>query len=664
MRVTGAPWWRRPATATGLAGGLYLGVFVIRASELVDVEAADSLLAAPTALVAVAFGAYGGAFAGILAAGVFAGAEALDAGDLTWDEVVLRAVAFGGLGYFVGAAAGLLERTRARFAGAFDNAPSGILLTDAEGRIAAANRAVARLLGRDEEGLLGTPLESLSHPFDANEDGSQWRALQAGDIRGYTVERQLVGVEGHAVPVMLAVSRMPTRSDRAAFIVHVVDLSAQRRSEQQLAYLSDHDPLTGLFNRRRFDQELGRQLLHASRHGVGGAVLLLDLDHFKYVNDTLGHAAGDLVLRAVADALAERLGHDDVLARLGGDEFALLLPKVRDNEELRSASTDLLAIISGVRVTLPGEQTARVDDVHVTASIGGVLVPAFADPDRLLTAADLAMYEAKEAGRAQTRIHSPESPHAERIRAGFTWGERIRRALSERQFELHLQPIVPLSGARETHYEVLLRLNDEERLCYPAEFLPHAERLGLMVAIDRYVIENVARMLARLPRHRRPRVEVNVSAASLADENLSDWIARVLERHGVVSTNVIFEITETVAISNMQLAAATIGRLRARGSLFALDDFGVGVSSFYYLRELPFDILKIDGEFVRDLATNRANQTIVRSMIETAHGLGKTTIAEYVDSFTVADILQRLGCDFAQGHFFGSARPAAEVLEF
>jgi EAL domain-containing protein (putative c-di-GMP-specific phosphodiesterase class I) len=272
------------------------------------------------------------------------------------------------------------------------------------------------------------------------------------------------------------------------------------------------------------------------------------------------------------------------------------------------------------------------------------------------------MYEAKEAGAGSVRIHSPDSAHARQIRAGFTWGERIRRGLADRNFELYLQPIVPLSGLGERHYEVLLRLHDAGRLWLPAEFLRHAERLGLMAAIDRYVVEQTVRVLGTLPQEHRPRLEVNLSAASLGDEHLGDWIAETMQRHGVLSNTLIFEITETVAISNMPLAAATIRRLRGLGIQFALDDFGVGVSSFYYLRELPFDIIKIDGEFVRDLPSNHVNQLIVRAMIDTAHGLGKTAVAEYVDRSAVADILNEQGCDYGQGYFYGKARPAAEVL--
>jgi diguanylate cyclase (GGDEF)-like protein len=522
--------------------------------------------------------------------------------------------------------------------------------------------AAAQLLALSAESVVGVTLAGVSHPFDLGGDEQQWQALQAGTIDSYIVERQLADASGRPVPVLMAVSRMPTRTEGAQVIVHLVDLRAQRQLEQQAAYLTDHDPLTGLFNRRRFEEELRRHLLRVTRHGASGAVLLLDLDQFKYVNDTLGHAVGDIVLRTVADTLAGRVRGEDVLARLGGDEFAILLPDAKTTEDVQAAATDILAVVVGTQVALPEDPQRPAAGVHLSASIGAALIPAFADADRLMTAADLAMYEAKEAGPGQLRIHSADSAHAERIRAGFTWGDRIRRALAERRFELHLQPIVPLQGAKDPQYEVLLRLRDGDWLWHPSEFLRHAERLGLMVAIDRYVIDHAVRLLAGLPRHRRPRLEVNLSAASLGEEQLADWIAERLHRHGVLSRDLIFEITETVAIANMPLAAATIRRLRAGGSGFALDDFGVGVSSFYYLRELPFDVLKIDGEFVRDLPTSRANQLIVRAMIDTAHGLGKAAVAEYVESFEVSEILRRLGCDFAQGQFFGMPQPAGDVL--
>jgi len=660
-QVASRVWWRRPAVVVGAAGGLFAFVFIIRAVEIVDVEAADSLLAAPIALVAVAFGPYGGAAAGVLAAAVFAGAEAADTADLTWDEVAVRVAGFSALGVFVGAVAAALERARARFTGAFDHAPHGILLTDGDGRVSAANAALAQLLARPVDSLIGITVASLSDPLEIGQDEPQWEALQSGAILSYTVERRLLDARGHPVPVSMSVARMPT-DDGIPVIVHLVDLRAQRQSEEHAAYLTDHDPLTGLFNRRRFEEELRRHLLGVHRHGPAGAVLLLDLDHFKYINDTLGHAIGDVVLRHVADRLAAVLRAGDVLARLGGDEFAILLPEAQTSEELESTANEILATVAGMHIALPTDPAEAVTAVHATASIGAALVPAFADADRLLTAADLAMYEAKDAGPGHVRIHSGDSAHAEHIRTGFAWGERIRRALAERRFELHLQPIVALAGAHEPQYEVLLRLRDGDRLWLPADFLRHAERLGLMVTIDRYVVEQAVRLLAGLPRHRRPRLEVNLSSASLAESDLSDWVADVLQRHGVLSRHLIFEITETMAITNLPLAATTVRRLRARGIGFALDDFGVGVSSFYYLRELPFDLLKIDGEFVRDLPTNRANQLIVRAMIDTAHGLGKTAVAEYVESSEVADILRLLGCDYGQGLFFGPAAPAAQVL--
>jgi len=571
-------------------------------------------------------------------------------------------VAFASLGALIGATATLLRQTRARFTGAFDDAPNGILLTDSTGHISAANEAASRMLGRNPRELIGETVATFTNPLDLEADDAEWQALLSGDVERFAVELRLVHADGQDVPVMVAVSRMSPRSQKSVAIVHLVDMSAQRQTEQRLAHLADHDPLTTLFNRRRFDQELGRHLLRVARQGPMGAVLLLDLDHFKYVNDTLGHTAGDVVLRAVANALRARARAEDVLCRLGGDEFAILMPDVRSRHDALMAAADILLIIGNLTVALPRELSRSVAEVRVTASIGVALIAAFADAEALLTEADLAMYEAKAAGRGQARVHSPDSPHAQQIRAGFTWGERIRRALDEHRFDLWMQPIVSLNGTHHWHYEALLRLRDGERISHPVEFLRHAERLGLMAEIDDYVVQHAVALLAGMTPKNRPRLEVNLSAAALGNDQLADRIATTLKEHRVPAHSLIFEITETLAIANLPLAATTISQLRRLGCGFALDDFGVGVSSFYYLRELPFDILKIDGAFVQDLATNLDNQVIVRAMIDAAHGLGKTTIAEFVDSDEVADILRDLSCDYAQGHLFGKAQPPTLIL--
>ena len=660
--MTRIAWLRRPAVAVTLAGGLYGAVFVIRISEVADVEATDSLLAAPIAVAAVAFGGIGGIIAGLLAALVYLAGESLDAGDVDPGEVAVRAGAFMVLGWFVGTVAQRLEVARRRFTGAFDSAPNGVLLTDEKGRIAVANRAIAQLLQRPQEELIGVHVTSLLHVEDAGIDQKAWSELRHARRRGYTVERRMCAADGKAVPVIMSVAWMPAPSEPMPVIVHVVDITAQRQSEAQLAYLADHDALTGLFNRRRFEAEVEAHLARAARQGAAGAVLLLDLDHFKYVNDTLGHAAGDAVLRSVAQTLTAGMRDEDVLARLGGDEFAVLLPDAAGEAAARAAAEHILNVVAAVPVKLPRDPARTDGGVHITCSVGGAVVVPGATVDRLLTEADLAMYEAKEAGRARSVLHRPDSPHEASIRAGFDWNERLRRALREHEFQLHLQPIVALNGRNEDRHEALLRLDEGGRIRAPAEFLRHAERLGLMADIDRYVVGHAIRFLAGLPPHRRPQLEVNLSAVSLADSTLADWVADSLRRYGVAAAKLIFEITETVAIANMQLAARTVRQLRNRGCGFALDDFGVGVSSFYYLRELPFDVLKIDGEFVRNLASNRSNQLIVRAMIDTAHGLDKTTVAEYVETAEIEDTLRQLGCDYGQGFYYGRPVVAREAV--
>ncbi len=654
--------WQRPVVAVGATGGLFAGVFGARAAELVGGEAVDTLLALPVAVIGVAFGLGGGVVGGVLAALVFAAGETLDSHDPAAGEIALRAGAFSLLGAFVGGAAGVLARTRARFAGAFDSAPNGMLLTDASGRIAVVNDAAARLVARRRSDLVGRSIAELFHPDDAPVDETSWTDLLRGVIREYTVERRLLSADGVVVPVLISAARMPAPAERHPVVIHIVDVTHQRRSEERLAYLADHDPLTGLLNRRRFEQELTEHLARAARHSARGAVLLLDLDHFKYVNDTLGHAAGDVVLKAVGDALRSRMRAEDVLARLGGDEFALLLEDASDEAAVRSAEARVATALTTVSVPVTPGRVPPDARVHVTASIGATLVEPGVAGDALLAQADLAMYEAKETSRGRLVIHRPQGAHARQSRARFTWGERIRRALQDHQFVLYLQPIIPLQAGPDLHYEALLRLIGDDQVWEPATFLNHAERLGLMNDIDRYVVDHAAELLAALPADQHPRLEVNLSAASLADPDLADWVDDALRRHAIDPARLIFEITETMAIANIALADTSIRRLRAQGCGFALDDFGVGLSSFYYLRELPFDILKIDGTFIQDLPASRTNQLIVRAMINTAQGLGRATIAEFVGNAATVQALRDLGCDYGQGNYLGQPQPVGELF--
>jgi diguanylate cyclase (GGDEF)-like protein len=435
----------------------------------------------------------------------------------------------------------------------------------------------------------------------------------------------------------------------------------RRRHESELQYLADHDPLTGLLNRRAFERSLEEHLARGERYGHAGAVLVVDLDDFKGVNDTLGHSAGDELIGRVAGALASRLRESDTLARLGGDEFAVLTP-VGDCAEAERLAQLLLGVVRREHAPRGPGGPER----PITASIG--LAPLEgAQPisaEEALINADLAMYDAKEAGRDRSETYGGTSRGQARIEARLQWVERIRAALDEDRLVLHAQPVVETATGRTTQHELLVRMVDTHgEVIPPGSFLPIAERFGLIREIDRWVVTHAIRSLGvHRAEGRRPTVELNLSAHSLGDSQLAAHIGRELRAAGVHATQLIFEITETTAIGNITAARAFAERLGELGCRFALDDFGAGFGSFYYLKHLPFDFIKIDGEFVRNCTSDPTDRLVIGAVVELARGLGKRTIAEFVGDAATLATLRELGVDYAQGFYLGEPAPLEQWL--
>jgi len=440
------------------------------------------------------------------------------------------------------------------------------------------------------------------------------------------------------------------------FLTQVQDVTERRRFESELRHLADHDPLTGLYNRRRFEQELERHVTEVARYGPRGALLVLDLDHFKYANDALGHHAGDELILSVAAILGARLRDSDILARLGGDEFAVLLPTA-DPTEGEHVAEELLR---AVREETGLEGANR--RAGVTTSIG---IAGFRGSDmtgeELLIEADLAMYDAKEAGRDRYAVVSPETQRPNRIKARVSWLERIRCALDEDRFVLYAQPIRNLRTGDVSQQELLVRmLGDSDELIPPGAFLPLAERFGLAPAIDRWVAGRAIDLLAADPAGSQA-LEVNLSGPSLNDSELLALIEAQVKLRGIDPRRLIFEITETAAVANIPLARRFAERLMQLGCRFALDDFGAGFGSFYYLKHLPFDYLKIDGEFVSGCLGSRTDQLIIESVVRIARGLGKETIAEFVSDPQLERFLRSQGVDHAQGFHIGRPMPVEAI---
>ena len=457
-------------------------------------------------------------------------------------------------------------------------------------------------------------------------------------------------------PAIEAVLRKLEDSDRE---VVLAALRRAERSEAELRYLADHDSLTGLLDRRRFRAELDQYVSFSARYGGRGAVMIVDIDGLKGVNDSLGHHAGDNLIRQVAAVMRERVRATDIVARLSGDEFAVLMPQT-DVEGAMQLGEDLRAqVAESVRPT-PDCEPATIS-VGITMYGGG---ETGTGPETVLIAADQAMYRAKEAGRNQIVVFSdPGQPQREPERRQTT-AARIRDALTNDRLSLHTQPIHNLASGGIERYELLLRMTSAEGELLPAaSFIEAAERSGMVQELDRWVVSRALELLAERERAGSPlSLHVNLSGASLTDVSVLEFIERRLDEGGADPSSCTFEITETANVYDYEAAAGFADRLTDFGCQVAIDDYGAGFGPFHYLKRIPFDLIKIDGAFVRDMPRSDADQLTVQAIVQIARGLGKMTIAEYVQDDQTTELLREYGVDMAQGFHLGRPVDLEEAL--
>jgi diguanylate cyclase (GGDEF)-like protein/PAS domain S-box-containing protein len=546
---------------------------------------------------------------------------------------------------------------RSAFENAFTDAPIGMALVDMTGRLLRVNDALCRIMGYTAEELCVFAFRDLSAPPDVDVDAPQIEELLDGHIYRYQIEKRYRHALDHLSWGLLSVSLVRDDDGQPLhFIAQVQDISDRKELERRLEHLVDHDFLTGLFNGRRFEQALDQEIKSAARYSGGGAVLLLDLDHFKAVNDQFGHRAGDDLLKTVGAALRDRIRETDVLARLGGDEFGIILPQV-DGEQAEVVAE---SIVKALR-----RQTAMLAEhqIPVTASVGVALFNGLTSVE-ILAAADLAMYEAKEAGRDRFAVYRPPSDAQPRVSSRLAEAERIQRALAHDRLELLCQPILDLASDEVSQYELLLRLRtDDGRLLPPSAFLYVAERFGSILAIDSWVVQQAVALIALQAKAGRSlTLNVNISAKSIGNPQLVAVIDRALAAARIDPACLVFELTETAAIGNIDNAKQFTTELRSRGCRFALDDFGSGFGSFYYLKHLPFDYFKIDGDFIRGFGANTIDQLVVEAIVGIARGMGKKTVAECVTDQDMTDRLRRSGIDYAQGFHIGAPKPIVETF--
>jgi len=444
----------------------------------------------------------------------------------------------------------------------------------------------------------------------------------------------------------------------AVIVFH--DVSEQRKIAHELSYRATHDALTGLPNRTEFEKALKRFVNNNREPDQINALMFIDLDQFKIVNDTCGHSAGDVLLKEVANIMKACVRSSDTLARLGGDEFAIILSKC-DTEKSMKIAKKICKSLSDFRFQHDGKL------FRIGASIGLVMIDSHWESEaRLLQAADSACYKAKNAGRNRVHLYYDEAHAIHSNKGEIQWASRIEQALEEKSFVLFCQRIMPLNHKGLEHAEILIRMKDKNgTLIPPSAFLPAAERFNMASRIDRWVVQEVFEWMntnATSLNHIES-LSVNLSGQSLGDLAFHNFVIGLIERMDIDCSKLCFEVTETSAITNIVDARKFIDAMNAHGVKFSLDDFGSGVSSFGYLNNLSVDYLKIDGQFISDLVQNKVGQATVRCITEVAKATGKQTIAEWVDNEPVEQMLRAMGVDFTQGYLKHKPAPISFMLE-
>lgn len=533
------------------------------------------------------------------------------------------------------------HESEARFRALNESLPALVLLARPDGRLVYANQSAReRLLLPDPE-TQAVNLHELLH-----DEAARGQVAAGNAVRNLALRFDGPGY----APFWATLSISPIELDGAPHLLAVAnDITELRDLNEMLSYQASHDPLTGLYNRREFGRRLDAALAALAAGGPPCALLYFDLDQFKIINDTSGHNVGDQLLSQLAGLLGSHLVEGETLARLGGDEFGILLePATREQA---------LAFAERMRLEIDGFVFSSEQRIYaVSVSVGLVLLdrPGLSQRE-VLSLADTACYMAKERGRNRVHLYSEQDVDTLQRRSEMEWASRLRQAMIDGRFLLHYQTLQALQPTSDEarHVELLLRLRDEDgALVPPGAFIPAAERFGLMQQLDRWVVETAFANFDRLTADGRPvdLCAINLSAQTVEDDGFASFVLDRLQRHGVPADRICFEITETAAVASMIRVVELMGQLRKAGCRFSLDDFGAGMASFGYLKNLPVDYVKIDGSFIRNLETDPVSASIVRAVTEIGHQLGLKVVAEWVGDERTVETLRRAQVDYAQGY--------------
>jgi len=563
-----------------------------------------------------------------------------------------------------------IEQQRERLQAILESVGEGVYGVDNDGKLTFVNHATLKVLGSDnDDSLLGvSAFDALHYAEDDRHAEDQLRDAYGKDAKLRCWETRFKHHSGKPIPVECTVHPLKLNGQQDGSVIAFRDISNQKMLEEKLRWQATHDHLTDLYNRRYFESKLEKEIRQAQRTGMKNAMIYIDLDRFKYVNDTAGHDTGDRILVEISKVLSKILRRNDVVARIGGDEFAILLKNVDSALAVNLANEYRSALNS---ISVNGNQHTY----HVHASFGVAMIDDDAmTAGDLMANADIACHIAKRMGRNQSHLYDQASDERNAMGTELGWSSRIREALNNDSFELHYQPIMSMGDININnlpaqdgslwqghlskhdgafHYEVLVRMRgDDGEIFYPSSFMPTAERFNMLMELDMWVIENALRdVVATGTPKGKVTLSINLSGHSLDDDDAQSRIVELLQQYNVPPSSIVFEITETSAIANLEQANRFIRELCAIGCRFSLDDFGSGFCSFAQLKNLPTNLVKIDGQFVKSMARGATDRAIVTAMNDVAHSLGRYTVAEYVESPEVVRLLKICGVDKVQGNY-------------
>ncbi len=562
-----------------------------------------------------------------------------------------------------------IEKQRENLSAILESVGEGVYGVDKDGRITFMNPAALKVLGlHDVKPLLGVGAYDAFHcrHNDIGRDLLKEAYYSGEQLKGW--ETQFRHKNGKEIPVDCTLYALSVNGKQEGSVIAFRDISERKMMEEKLRWQATHDHLTGLYNRRYFETYLEKEIGNVNRTGIMSALVYLDLDRFKYVNDTAGHEVGDKLLIDLSNELNKHLRRHDIAARIGGDEFALILKNVDEGMAV--------SIADEIRVSLSNLRVHHEDKAyHVNASFGVAMMDiADITAGDVMANADIACHISKRLGRNQTHMYEKGSDERNAMGSELGWSVRIRDALEKDMFQLHYQPIMRMEDVdlvnlpaqdgvlwqrhldetdKVNSYEVLVRMIDENgELNYPDSFIPTAERFNMMTDIDMWVLENALQeMVATGPASKNIRLSINISGNTVDSDETLGKIKALIEQYDISPSSLTFEVTETCAIANLEQANDFINELRKIGCRFSLDDFGSGFCSFSQLKNLPTDFVKIDGQFVRSMARGATDRAIVTAMNDVAHSLGRYTVAEYVESPEIVRLLKICGVDKIQGNY-------------